>query len=300
MAAPLTIDRRTAAGTAQRLLASKTARDTALRALAYVAFSLVGLVLLLPFFWMVSTSLKESGTEFAYPPQWLPLPAHPENYGEALTLLPFARFLLNTLIITVVNMLGGMLTASMAGYGFARLRFPFRSQLFIVCLATMMLPSIVTLIPQFIIFKSLGWINTFLPLTVPSFFGGGAFFIFLTRQFFMSLPYELEEAARIDGASSWRIFFQLMLPLSGPVLAAMAIFSFQSHWNEFLLPLIYLNDREKFTMAIGLNSMKGLYQTNWNLLMAAATATTIPMIVLFFAAQRHFMKGIVTTGLAGR
>ncbi len=297
MAQPVSVAQSAASS---RPFARKSLRDTMWRVIAYVCFSLVGLVLLLPFFWMVSTSLKESGTEFAYPPQWFPVPPHPENYQDAMTLLPFMTFLKNTLIITFVNMAGGMLTASMAGYGFARLRFPFRNQLFLLCLATMMLPSVATLIPQFIIFKTLNWINTFLPLTVPSFFGGGAFFIFLTRQFFMSIPYELEEAARIDGANSWRIFFQLMLPLSGPVLAAMAIFSFQSHWNEFLTPLIYLNDREKYTLAIGLNSMHGLYQTNWNMLMAASAATTLPMIVLFFAAQRHFMKGIVTTGLGGR
>lgn len=270
------------------------------RLLLYLALVGGGVAFVIPYYWMVSTSLKKTGDEFAYPPVWIPNPAIPHNYVDTWALLPFALWLWNTVVIVGLNMLGAIITASMAGYGFARLRFPLRGPLFTLCLATMMLPSIVTLIPKFILFTNLGWVNTNLPLWVPAWFGGGAFFIFLCRQFFLGIPYELDEAARIDGASSWRIWSQIIMPLSKPVIATMAIFAFQASWNEFLEPLIYLPDRDKMTLAVGLRTMYGLYQTNWNYLMAASTLMTIPIIVIFFLAQRHFIRGIVTTGLAGR
>jgi multiple sugar transport system permease protein len=270
------------------------------RALLYLVLLAGGVAFVIPYYWMVSTSLKKTGDEFAYPPVWIPSPVVLHNYADTWALLPFALWLWNTVVIVVLNMSGAIITASMAGYGFARLRFPLRGPLFTLCLATMMLPSIVTLIPKFILFTNLGWVNTNLPLWVPAWFGGGAFFIFLCRQFFLGIPYELDEAARIDGASSWRIWAQIILPLSKPVIATMAIFAFQASWNEFLEPLIYLPDREKMTLAVGLRTMYGLYQTNWNYLMAASTLMTLPIIVIFFLAQRHFIRGIVTTGLAGR
>ncbi|HLG50368.1 MAG TPA: carbohydrate ABC transporter permease [Chloroflexota bacterium] len=270
------------------------------KGILYFCLIAFGLTFILPYFWMVSTSLKQTGYEFQYPPVWIPNPVVWRNYVDTWNLLPFALWFWNTIVIVVLSMAGAILTASMAGFGFARLRFPGRGLLFTLCLSTMMLPSIVTLIPKFILFTALGWVNTNLPLWVPSWFGGDAFFIFLCRQFFLGIPRELDEAARIDGASSWRIYAQIVLPLSRPVLATMAVFAFQGSWNDFLGPLIYLPDREKMTLAVGLNTMLGMYQTNWNYLMAASTLMTLPIVVLFFLAQRHFVRGIATTGLAGR
>ncbi|MGH2460372.1 MAG: carbohydrate ABC transporter permease [Chloroflexota bacterium] len=270
------------------------------RAVLYVSLVAVGVTFVVPYFWMVSTSFKRTGYEFQYPPVWIPSPVVWHNYVDTWNLLPFAIWTWNTVVIVGLSMAGAILTSSMAGYGFARLRFPGRGFLFSLCLATMMLPSIVTLIPKFILFTNLGWVNTNLPLWVPWWFGGDAFYIFLCRQFFFGVPYELDEAARIDGASSWRIYAQIMLPLSKAVIATMAIFAFQGGWNDFLNPLIYLPDRDKMTLTVGLNTMLGMYQTNWNYLMAASTLMTIPVIVIFFLAQRHFIRGITTTGLAGR
>lgn len=270
------------------------------RVVLYVALAAAGASFVLPYFWMVSTSFKPTGYEFDYPPVWIPNPIVWQNYVDTWKLLPFATWLWNTVVIVGLSMAGTIFTSSMAGYGFARLRFPGRGFLFSICLSTMMLPSIVTLIPKFILFTNLGWVGTNLPLWVPAWFGGDAFFIFLCRQFFLGIPYELDEAARIDGASSWRIYGQIMLPLCKPVLATMAIFAFQGSWNDFLNPLIYLPDRNKMTLAVGLNTMLGMYQTNWNYLMAASTFMTLPVIIIFFLAQRHFIRGITTTGLAGR
>jgi multiple sugar transport system permease protein len=270
------------------------------RWLLYMTLVAFAITFVLPYYWLVSTSLKETGREFLYPPQWIPDPIVWGNYAAMWNLLPFARWFVNTLVIVVLNMVGALLTASMAGFAFARLRFPGRGILFGVCLATLMVPQVVVLIPQFILFRALDWVGTNLPLWVPSFFGGSGFLIFLSRQFFMTIPYELDEAARIDGASSFRIWWSVLMPLSGPVLAAMGILLFQAHWNEFLQPLIYLPDRINMTLAVGLRTMLGLYSTAWNLLMAASVTMTAPVIVAFFAAQRHFIRGIVTTGLSGR
>jgi multiple sugar transport system permease protein len=274
--------------------------DTVGRAVVYILLVAFAITFVLPYFWMVSTSFKQTGYEFQYPPVWIPNPFVWRNYVDTWNLLPFAMWAWNTIVIVVLSMAGSILTSSMAGFAFARLRFPGRGILFTIVLSTMMLPSIVTLIPKFILFTNLGWVNTNLPLWVPAWFGGDAFFIFLCRQFFLTIPHELDEAARIDGASSWRIYGQLMLPLSKPVLATMAIFAFQGGWNDFLGPLIYLPDREKMTLAVGLNTMLGMYQTNWNYLMAASTLMTLPVIIIFFLAQRQFIRGIATTGLAGR
>ncbi|MGQ9632595.1 MAG: carbohydrate ABC transporter permease, partial [bacterium] len=206
----------------------------------------------------------------------------------------------NTIIITFTCTVGGILTASLAGFAFARLRFPGRDPLFVLCLSTMMLPYVVTMVPQFILFKYLGWVDTLLPLTVPAWFGGGAFFIFLCRQFFMTIPYEFDDAARIDGANEWQVWARIIMPLSHPVIATMAIFSFMNHWNDFMGPLIYLHSMEKRTIAIGLRTYVGMEGSDWNYLMAAATATTIPVLILFFSAQRYFIKGVIMSGLAGR
>jgi multiple sugar transport system permease protein len=266
----------------------------------HLVLTFFGILLIAPLVWLISTSLKEPSAIFVLPPRWIPNPIRWQNYPEALTAQPFLRFFLNTLTITFFATLGTVLTASMAAYGFARLRFPFRGFWFGVVISTLMLPSIVTLIPTFILFRWLRWIDTFYPLIVPYWFGGGAFFIFLLRQFFLTIPLELDEAARIDGASNYRIYWQIILPLAKPALATVIIFSIINHWNEFVLPLIYLHSIEKWTMAIGLQGFSDLYSTQWHWLMAASTVMVAPLILLFFSAQRYYLEGIHMSGLAGR
>ncbi len=255
------------------------------------------LVMIVPFLWLVSTSLKEQRQIFLFPPQWIPDPVVWRNYPEALTVLPFARFVRNTVLVTVITMAGTLLTSSLCAYGFARLRFPGRDLIFMVLLSTLMLPYAVLMIPQYIMFKHLGWIDTYLPLTVPHWFGGGIFNIFLLRQFFRTIPADLTDAGRIDGANELRIFWQIMLPLARPALTVVAIFTFITSWNDFLGPLIYLSSNDKFTIALGLATFKGMYATQWHYLMAASTIMVVPIIVLFFLAQRYFVQGIVMTGL---
>ncbi|HZO89479.1 MAG TPA: carbohydrate ABC transporter permease [Chthonomonadaceae bacterium] len=222
-----------------------------------------------------------------------------ENYRAAWTAAPFTQFLMNTLIITGLGILGQVLSASLVAFGFARLRWPGRNLLFLVVLATMMLPGEVTMIPTYLIFRRLGWIDTFLPLIVPSFLGGGAFSIFLFRQFFMTLPRELDEAARVDGCSSFAIYWHILMPLCKPILATLAVFSFVANWNDFLTPLIYLNSADKFTLAVGLRFFQGVYNTEMQLLMAASTLVLLPVLLVFFLGQRYFVKSIVLTGIKG-
>jgi ABC-type glycerol-3-phosphate transport system permease component len=280
--------------------AARRVRET-IGALAWhIMLSAFALVLIAPLVWLISTSLKEQGAIFKLPPEWIPNPVRLQNYPEALTAQPFGRFFANTMIITVLATLGTVITASMAAYSFARLRFPMRSFWFGVMISTLMLPSIVTLIPTFILFRMLKWIDTFYPLIVPFWFGGSPFFIFLLRQFFLTIPLELDEAARIDGAGNFRIYWQIILPLAKPALATVTIFSIINHWNEFVLPLIYLHSTEKWTMAIGLQGFSDLYSTQWHWLMAASTVMVLPLIILFFSAQRYFLEGIHMAGLTGR
>jgi multiple sugar transport system permease protein len=289
--------------TSERAARSRTRRqaiDGAWAFFWYIVLSLIALSLALPLVWLVSTSLKTGAQTFVMPPIWIPNPFVWENYPEAFRAVPFGKYFWNTAQIVVFATLGTLFTASMAAYAFARLRFPWREQLFLLVLSTIMLPSIVTLIPTFIVFRWLKWINTLLPLIVPLWMGGGAFNIFLFRQFFMTIPYDLDEAARIDGASSYRIYWSVILPLSKPVVATIAVFSFIHHWNDFFQPLIYLQNPQKWTMAIGLLGFKDLYSTSWNLMMAASTAMLLPLLVLFFFAQRYFVGGIQMSGLAGR
>ena len=269
-------------------------------AIWYLIFGFFAVVLALPLAWLMSTSLKTGAQIFVMPPKWIPDPIVWQNYPDAFRAVPFHRYFWNTIQVVIFSTLGTFLTASLTAFAFARLRFPGREPLFILVLSTLMLPSIVTLIPTFIVFRYLTWINTLKPLIVPFWLGGGAFYIFLMRQFFMTIPYELDEAARIDGASNFRIYWNILLPLSKPVLATVAIFSFIHHWNDFFLPLVYLQDPDKWTMAIGLQGFKDLYSTSWNLMMAASTAMIIPLLVLFFLAQRYFVSGIHLTGLTGR
>jgi multiple sugar transport system permease protein len=268
--------------------------------LLYLVLTVLAVILLVPLAYMVSTSLKVRGTELALPVRWLPSPVAWENYPETITMRPFHLYLRNTLTVVAGAMSGTLLTSSMAAYAFARLRFPGRSLLFSLVIMTMMLPGVVTMIPTFIIFKLLGWVNTLYPLFVPAWFGGGAFNVFLFRQFFMTLPYELEEAARIDGAGFFRTYFRITLPLSGPVLATVAIFSFIGNWNNFMGPLIYLTSREKFTLALGIQTFRSEFEVRWANIMVAATIMTIPCLFMFFFFQRFFFQGVVMSGISGR
>jgi multiple sugar transport system permease protein len=259
-------------------------------------------LVMVPLVWMISTSLKELKDVFTFPPQFIPNPPAWDNYPIALTILPFHLYFRNTMIICVICIIGATASSALVGYGFARLDFPGRDVLFLIVLSTMMIPGQVTLVPLYMLFKELGWIDTFWPLIIRSFFGG-AFYIFLFRQFFLTIPKEMDDAAEIDGCSKLGIFWRVVLPLSRAPLGMVAIFSFMFHWNEFLNALIYLNSPEKRTLALGLSafraSQEGAVTASWNLLMAASVVVMIPPILVFFVAQRYFIQGIVFTGIKG-
>jgi len=264
---------------------------------------LVGAVIMLaPLAFLISSSLKNETQVFQYPIQWLPDPVRWLNYLEALTQKPFFLYFKNTMIIVVFNQIAILLTSSLVGYGFARINFPGRDFWFGVALATMMLPYYVTMVPQFILFSRLGWMDTYLPLIVPYFFGGGAFNVFLFRQFFRTIPEDLADAARIDGCSELGIYWRIFVPLSTPVFITVSIFTFLFSWNDFIGPLLYINSPEKFTVALGLatyRSMMGVGRTRWDLLMAASVTMTAPIVLLFFVLQRYFIKGVVMSGIKG-
>jgi len=249
---------------------------------------------------MVRTSLTPKDQLFVYPPIWIPDSIKWDNYIKALTAstFNFLTFLKNSLIYALTSTVGTVLSSSMVAYAFARLRWPGRDLWFIITLSTMMIPFPVTLIPLFLVFKQVGWVNTLLPLIVPNLMGT-AFFIFLMRQFFLTIPRELSDAARIDGASDFDIYWRIMLPLAKPALLTVAIFTFIWTWNDFLGPLIYLNDQDKYVLALGLAMFQGQNRTQWDLMMAAATVVTLPVVVLFFVAQKYFIQGITMTGLKG-
>lgn len=255
-------------------------------------------IVLLPVFWMVSTALKPQSEIFAFPPIWIPHPVVWSNFIDALTAQPFALFARNTLLLVVVNIIGQLLSCTLIAYGFARLRFPGRDVLFMVMLATLLIPDQITMIPLFILFRSLGWVGTYLPLTVPAFFGN-AFFVFLLRQYMMTLPYELDEAARIDGCNTWQILYRILVPLCLPPLTIIVVYTFTSVYNDFLGPLIYLTDPSMFTLAIGLATFVGRYSSQWNYLMAAALVVLLPLLVTYYFAQRYLIGGIASFGLKG-
>ncbi len=275
----------------------KSTQEKIKKATIYSLLIAGGIIILVPFFWMVSTSLKIPGREFIYPPQWIPRPVNWSNYPEGWTLFPFTRWLGNTLFITIFSIVGQVASVSLVAYSFARLRYPGRNILFLVCLATMMLPRQVTMIPVFILFRHLRWIDTFKPLIVPFYFAVGAFFIFLMRQFYLTIPTELEDAARIDGCNTFGIFLRIMLPLSRPALGIVAVFSFMGHWNDFMGPLIYLSSTEKFTLALGLRLFQGQFYVSWTRLMAVSILILLPCIAIFFIAQKYYIQGIVITGI---
>ena len=272
--------------------------EAAGKTVLYVLLVGLSLLFLFPLFWMISTSLKTNPEVATMPPTWLPAIPQWNNYPGALEFAPLVKFAGNTLFICAVNVIGTVISCSMIAYGFARIRWPGRDSVFIMVLATMMIPGQVTMIPIYNIFTRLGWVNTFLPLTVPSFFGA-AFYIFMLRQFFMTIPFELSEAAVIDGSSEFNIYSTIILPLAKPALATVALFTYLGHWNDFLGPLIYLSDPEKYTLSIGLRYFQTLTWSEFPMQMAAATMMTLPIIVLFFFTQRTFIQGIALTGLKG-
>ncbi len=271
--------------------------------LLYTLAIITAIAFSLPFFWTMSSSLKTAAEIRQIPPTFLPETVRWANYTDVFRLAPFAKFIQNTVVVTALAMIGQILSAAAVAFGFSRFRFPGREALFFVVISTMMLPWQVTIVPQFLLFRYLDWINTYMPLIVPSYFGGGAFFIFLLRQFFMTIPRDLDEAAKLDGATSVRIFWNVILPLSGPAIATVAIFSFLEHWNEFIGPLIYLNTENKYTLSIGLryflSTPFGDDEPREAILMAASLIVALPSLILFFVAQKYFVRGIVTTGLKG-
>ena len=264
----------------------------------YLFLSTSGVAFIVPLVWQISTSLKVDSQLFTFPPIWIPNPVDWANYPEALTSIPFFLYLKNTLWICVWNVIGILISCSLTAYGLARIDWPGRDFLFILVLATMMLPYAVTMIPVYIIFTKLNWVGSFKPLIVPAFFGS-SFFIFLLRQFFMTIPVELSDAARIDGASEFGIFWRIILPLSKPALTTVALFTFLANWQDFMGPLIYLSDESKYTLALGLQQFLVLHHAEWAYLMATSTVFTIPIIVMFFLTQRTFIQGITLTGMKG-
>jgi len=282
-------------------LARKSVRKAISTILVQGTIILLSIVVMIPFGWMISTALKPIEQVFEFPPSWIPKPAMWENFWVGWTHVPMTRYLLNTLYITAVAIVGVLGSSSLVAYGFARLRAPGKEVIFLLLLSTMMLPQQVTLIPNFLLFKWLGWLNTYNPLLVPA-FTAAPFFVFLLRQFYMTIPIELDEAARIDGCSTLGIFWRIIIPLSKPAIATVAIFVFFNRWNSFLWPLIYLRSPEKYTLAVGLSffhSQQGQMLTYWNWLMAVTLLVAIPPLLVFFFAQRHFVQGIALTGIKG-
>jgi multiple sugar transport system permease protein len=275
-------------------------KNTLGRVIVYVLLGFGATLFSIPFLWTISTALK-SAKEYAQDPGRL-IPANPDfsNFAKAWTALPFPTFVWNTILITLVCTVAQVITGSLVAYGFSRFRFKGRDWVFMAMLSTMMLPGQVTQIPVFLIWRELRAIDTFSPLIIPAFFGGGAFNIFLLRQFFLTIPRELDEAAMLDGASYLSIWWRVLLPLSGPAIASVALFSFLGHWDSFEGPLIYLNSPEKYTVSIGLRMFQDTFGTNFEQVMAASLVHILPTVLLFFFAQRYFLKGISLSGLGGR
>lgn len=267
------------------------------KGLIYLVLAAGGIFSLLPLVWLIRSSLMNMGQIFELPPVWIPNPVQFSNYSEALTILPFGRYFVNTAIIVVFSVLGVIVTSSISAYSFARMKWKGRNLVFSLLLSSMMLPYAVTLIPTFIGWSKVGLTNSFIPLIAPAWFGGGAFNIFLLRQFYLSIPRDLDEAAYVDGAGHGRIFRSIILPLTKPALIVVGLFSFLAAWNDFLGPLVYLSDETKYTLALGLQQFKGMYSAEWHLMMAAATVVLLPAIVVFFIGQRYFIEGITLTGI---
>lgn len=293
---------------ATSLIRSRRVQGAVSRAVAYVMLIVLSVPFVVPLLWLISTALKTPTQVYVSPPIWIPNPLRWQNFAEALKVAPFDRYLVNTLITTVIPMIGEVFLSAMVGYSFARVRWPGRDRVFGVCIATMLLPGVVTFIPTFIVYSKLKWVNTFLPFVVPAYFGG-SLYIFMFRQFMLTLPEGLEEAARIDGATTFQIFTRIILPLLRPALATVAIFSFMGHWNDFFGPMIYLQKANLKTLMLGLaffESMMtgtggsyGFLSTRLHLLMAITLLIDLPCILVFILFQKYFVRDVVFSGLKG-
>jgi multiple sugar transport system permease protein len=264
----------------------------------HIALIAGSVVMLLPFAWMLSTSLKTPAETFTYPPIWIPRTIAWGNYARTVSVMPFGRFYLNSLIVTIGVTVLQIIISSLAAFAFARLRFRGRELLFLLYLATLMIPFQVTMIPNFILVRALGWYDSYQALVLPPAFS--AFSTFLLRQYFRGIPLDMDEAARIDGASSLRIWWSIVLPLSGPVLAALAIFVSLNTWNDFLWPLIVTNSEKVRTLPVGLSTFQGQFKVEWNLLMAGSVIAMLPVLIVYVIGQRWFIRGITLSGIAGR
>lgn len=264
----------------------------------YVIICGFALMFLAPLFWMLMASFSNIEEINNASLLFIPKKFNFENYKYALTLMPFWKYALNTVFVTVFCIIGTLLSCSMAAYAFARLKAPGKEGLFLLVLSTIMLPTMVTCVPQFLIFKNLGMYDTLWPLILPAFFGN-AMYIFLFRQFFLTIPYELEDAAKLDGCSTWQIYWKIVMPISKPVAVSVLVFTFVAHWNDFMTPLIYLNSVDKRTLALGLATFSDVQGVDVVSLMAASTVTLIPIVIIFLLCQKVFIKGIVTGGVKG-
>lgn len=266
--------------------------------LVYLLMTALAFVFMIPLFWMLSTSLKPRWEIMAWPPQWIPSDPQWQNYSEAFTRYPMGRFMLNSGLLVVANVIGELLAVPLVAYGFARLRFPGKGVLFMIVIVTMMIPTHAMLIPLFTIYQRLHLIDTYWPLILPAYFGG-PFFIFLLVQYMKTLPRDLDDAARIDGAGTWAILYRVLLPLCKPPLAIIVVYTFWGVWNEFLHPLIFLNTFELFPVQVGLALFRGRYSVEWNLFMAATLVSILPILVLYFFVQKQLIGGIASVGLKG-
>jgi len=268
-------------------------------ALGYVALLVVSALFLTPFVWLIRSSLMDLSQIFTMPPEWIPRPFQWGNFHKALTYLPFGAYFLNTSIIVIGTLVGTVLTSTIAAFGFSRIQWKGRDLVFAILLSSMMLPTAVTLIPSFLGWQMLGFYDTYYPLIVPAFFGGGMFNIFLLRQFYLTIPRDFDEAAVVDGAGYFTIYFKIILPLSRSAVIVVALFTFLGTWNDFMGPLIYLKSDQLFTLALGLQMFQGTYTAQWDLLMAASAAVVLPCVIVFLVGQRYFLEGITLTGLKG-
>ena len=278
---------------------SQTMRRRLTAIVVYTLLAGLVAVVFIPFLWMASSSLKTLQDLFLYPPRLIPRPVHWENYVKVLDSMPlFPRWIFNSFKIAIVGVFGQCLSCSMAAYAFVRYKFPFKNVLFLLLLSTLMIPPVVTIVPQYLMFSALGWLNTHKPLLIPPLLGG-AFGTFLLRQYFLTVPEALVDAAKIDGCSDWGIYRRIYLPLSRPALATLAVFVFNFHWNELLAPVIFLNDRKLFTISVGLHLLQGHHLTYWNVLLAGAVMSVIPVLTIYVLLQRYIVAGIAMTGLKG-
>lgn len=277
---------------------NRLVQDRIKKTMAYVICTFMAIIYVFPLYWLIVTALKTDSEIFQLPPSFIPAVPQWQNFQAATEYIPFWQYMGNTLFIAVFTIIGTLLSCTLVAYGFSRIKWPGRNIVFIIYLSTIMLPAQVTMIPLYIIYRQIGWVGTFLPLIVPSFFGN-ALFVFLLRQFLLSIPTELSEAAKIDGASEIGILRYVMIPLMRPALATVALFTFVNVYRDFLGPLIYLSDQSQWTISLGLKLFQNMYGAQWQLMMAASTLAMVPIIVLFFFTQKTFVEGITLTGIKG-